>query len=94
MAVPVVTPVDAGGPTPAISVRDLSKGYEARGARVPALDRVTCDIGAREFVSVLGPSGCGKSTLLRIIAGLIPYERGEVRRSRTEKGKREREPAA
>jgi len=74
-----VTPVDAAGPTPAISVRGLSKVYAGRGARVPALDRITSDIGNREFVSVLGPSGCGKSTLLRIIAGLIPYESGEVR---------------
>ncbi len=73
-----MTPVDGGGAAPAISVRDLSKTYEGRGARVPALDRITCEIGAQEFVSVLGPSGCGKSTLLRIIAGLIPYEHGEV----------------
>jgi NitT/TauT family transport system ATP-binding protein len=45
---------------------------------VHALDNICCEIAQREFVSVLGPSGCGKSTLLRIIAGLVPYEAGEV----------------
>jgi putative spermidine/putrescine transport system ATP-binding protein len=29
-------------------------------------------------VSLLGPSGCGKTTLLRIIAGLLPADRGSV----------------
>jgi len=31
-----------------------------------------------EFVSLLGPSGCGKTTLLRIIAGLLPADRGRI----------------
>jgi putative ATP-binding cassette transporter len=29
-------------------------------------------------VLITGPSGCGKSTLLRALAGLWPYERGQV----------------
>ncbi len=32
-----------------------------------------------EFVSLLGPSGCGKTTLLRVVAGLLPADRGRVR---------------
>ena len=32
-----------------------------------------------EFVSLLGPSGCGKTTLLRIVAGLLPADRGRIR---------------
>ena len=27
----------------------------------------------------MGPSGCGKSTLLRVVAGLAPADRGEIR---------------
>jgi NitT/TauT family transport system ATP-binding protein len=37
---------------------------------VRALDPITLDIPAGQFLSILGPSGCGKSTLLRLIAGL------------------------
>lgn len=32
-----------------------------------------------EFVAVVGPSGCGKTTLLRLIAGLEPFDSGEIR---------------
>jgi NitT/TauT family transport system ATP-binding protein len=36
----------------------------------------TQDIG--EFFVLLGPSGCGKSTVLRMVAGLIPPDRGTI----------------
>lgn len=34
------------------------------------------DVG--EFFVLLGPSGCGKSTVLRMVAGLIPPDRGTI----------------
>ncbi|OGO36443.1 MAG: ABC transporter, partial [Chloroflexi bacterium RBG_16_57_11] len=43
-----------------------------------ALDRVSFDIAAQEFVCILGPSGSGKSTLLRILAGLLAPTSGKV----------------
>ena len=43
-----------------------------------ALDGLTLDVRAGEFISLLGPSGCGKSTALRIIAGLSPPSAGRV----------------
>ena len=68
--------------TAPIVARQVSKSFYGR-EEVRALLDVSLEIRAREFVSVLGPSGCGKSTLLRIVAGLIPADRGELRTSGT-----------
>ena len=48
------------------------------GAPVKAVDDVTLDVSAGEFVSLLGPSGCGKTTLLRMIAGFETPTSGEL----------------
>jgi ABC-type nitrate/sulfonate/bicarbonate transport system ATPase subunit len=48
------------------------------GGGVLALSDIDFEVRDDEFVTVIGPSGCGKTTLLRIIAGLIPYQYGEV----------------
>jgi ABC-type nitrate/sulfonate/bicarbonate transport system ATPase subunit len=62
-----------------IAVRHVSKTFTATDARlVHALDKVSLDINASEFVSLVGPSGCGKSTLLRLIAGLDRPDWGEL----------------
>jgi NitT/TauT family transport system ATP-binding protein len=64
--------------TEAITVRNLTKAYAARGASVTALDRITFGVGEGEFIAVVGPSGCGKSTLLKILAGLLPPTAGDA----------------
>lgn len=64
-----------------IQIKNLSKTYHSEnGNRAPvqALFNVNMSIRDREFVSIIGPSGCGKTTLLKIIAGLIPFDDGEV----------------
>jgi NitT/TauT family transport system ATP-binding protein len=43
-----------------------------------ALDRVSIEVGDREFVAVVGPSGCGKSTLMKLVTGLLPPSSGTV----------------
>src|SRR5437763_7140734 len=48
------------------------------GRPVLALEDVSLDVGAREFVALLGPSGCGKSTLLYLIGGFLPTEKGKI----------------
>jgi len=50
-----------------ISLRNLEKSYPPGPARTCVLRRITLDIAAGEFVSIMGPSGAGKSTLLHIL---------------------------
>ena len=57
--------------SPILTIRDLSAVFPNDNGGLHALDRITFDVRAREFLCVLGPSGSGKTTLLRLLAGLI-----------------------
>lgn len=61
---------------PLVTLRDVTKTY--RDGNVRALDRVSLEIPAGQFVSIVGPSGCGKSTLLHLIGALDAPTSGEV----------------
>ncbi len=43
-----------------------------------AIDKISLDIDAGDFWTILGPSGCGKSTLLRLVSDLIPAASGSL----------------
>ena len=58
----------------------LTKSFE--GGRIDALDGVSLEARAGEFVSVVGPSGCGKSTLLNLIGALDVPDCGHDRSRR------------
>ncbi|MEO5886204.1 MAG: ABC transporter ATP-binding protein [Anaerolineales bacterium] len=62
--------------TPILTIRNLSAVFPDNNGGLRALDDISFDVHAREFVCVLGPSGSGKTTLLRILAGLIPQTSG------------------
>jgi NitT/TauT family transport system ATP-binding protein len=58
-----------------LDVKSLQKRY-ADGTL--AVQEITLDVRAREFVSIVGPSGCGKTTLLKTICALLAPTQGEV----------------
>ena len=66
-------------PAPLLSVRDLSRAYEAGASRVVALDAVDLDVAPGEFLAVMGASGSGKSTLLHVLGCLDRPTRGSYR---------------
>jgi putative ABC transport system ATP-binding protein len=61
-----------------LQLRSVSKQYAHRGKNVSALDNVTLQIAAGDFVAVVGPSGSGKSTLLLVFGGMLSPSSGQV----------------
>src|SRR2546423_586776 len=53
-----------------ISVKNLTKTYHLGDETLNALDNVSFEVQAGEFIAITGPSGSGKSTLANIIGGL------------------------
>jgi NitT/TauT family transport system ATP-binding protein len=62
----------------AVEVSGVSKAYGPAGTHVLALDRLSLQVSAGEFVCLVGASGCGKSTLLNLIAGLDRPSAGTI----------------
>ena len=62
-----------------VTTRDLTKLYKQGEIDVTALDHVSLEIRAGEFLVLMGPSDSGKSTLLHIIAGIDRPTSGQVR---------------
>lgn len=62
-----------------IQIAGLKKTFiTENGDAVTAIQGISIEVGANDFICLLGPSGCGKSTLLRIVAGLEQATEGQV----------------
>jgi D-xylose transport system ATP-binding protein len=61
--------------TPLLELRGVSKAFGA----VQALYRVDFEVRRGEVMALVGDNGAGKTTLIKSVAGIYPFDEGEVR---------------
>jgi simple sugar transport system ATP-binding protein len=61
--------------TPLIEADGIAKSF----GRIVALNNVSFQLGHAEVLGLLGDNGAGKSTLIKILTGLFPPDKGEIR---------------
>jgi NitT/TauT family transport system ATP-binding protein len=66
-------------PDAIVTITDLAFSYGGAVGSEPVLEGLSLSVPRGGFVAVVGSSGVGKSTLVRVVAGLIPPNRGLVR---------------
>ncbi len=62
--------IASNGRPPVIVIREMTKVYQMGEHEVRALNGVSVEIGAGEFVAIMGPSGSGKSTMMNMLGAL------------------------
>ncbi|MDD5419621.1 MAG: ABC transporter ATP-binding protein [Methanomicrobiaceae archaeon] len=63
---------------PLLEFEEVSKIYPLPSGDVVALDRVSLEVPAGDFIAVMGPSGSGKSTLLNLMGCLDVPTSGRI----------------
>ena len=60
--------------TPLLELKGVSKSFGA----VQALFRVDFEVKAGEIMALVGDNGAGKSTMIKGLAGIYPFDEGEI----------------
>jgi simple sugar transport system ATP-binding protein len=66
---------DGNGARPLVEVKGVSKNF----GRIEALRNVDFRLGHAQVLGLLGDNGAGKSTMIKILTGLFPPDKGEIR---------------
>ena len=61
-----------------LQVQNIEKYYGSKNNVTKALDRVSCDVEARDFLAIMRASGSGKTTLLNCISTIDTISAGRI----------------
>ena len=61
-----------------LKVKNIEKYYGSKNNVTRALDRVSFDVDAGEFIAIMGASGSGKTTLLNCISTIDTVSAGDI----------------
>ena len=60
-----------------LTMEQVVKAYRTDSVETRALDGVSLQVEAGDFLAIMGPSGCGKTTLINLLAGYVRPDIGE-----------------